>query len=486
MVAAHSRPTRAIVGHPRRPPPRPRRLHGRRQDNDRAATWQASRPAVRRPRHRDRAARGGSSVVDLFAAPGEDEFRALEEGIAARRSRGGAELRSWRSAGAPSSRRRHARRWGDALTVLVEVEVGEAWRRESSGGRPLAQDEAGSGRRYQERRPVYEAVADARAARRDGVVLAARGVHVQLGALELLGSLVPGRRQRRACRRRTRVRASTAWTLSSPSADGSPARTSSRAGRRRKRLATVQRLWSALRGRPRRQARRPRRRLHHRRRRLVAATYLRGVPWVAVPTTLVGQVDAAIGGKTAIDLPEGKNLVGVSTGPSASVDRPRRTRDAARARAPAGPGGGREDLAARWPGATTSKRGAAAFKTEVCLRDPREARPAGDAEPRPLVRARARGRLRPTASRTVMRWRSASWQRSALRGQRGRARHGAARARTRSPSRSTVRRAWSALGRDKKRAGGRVRLVLLPQKAGTRSGVSSYRTPTFVPSWETS
>src|SRR5439155_5156017 len=39
-----------------------------------------------------------------------------------------------------------------------------------------------------------------------------------------------------------------------------------------------------------------------------AATYLRGVPWVAVPTTLVGQVDAGIGGKTAIDVPQGKNL----------------------------------------------------------------------------------------------------------------------------------------------------------------------------------
>src|SRR5205814_3929557 len=42
----------------------------------------------------------------------------------------------------------------------------------------------------------------------------------------------------------------------------------------------------------------------------VAATYLRGVDWVPVPTSLVGQVDAAIGGKTAINLPAGKNLVG--------------------------------------------------------------------------------------------------------------------------------------------------------------------------------
>jgi shikimate kinase / 3-dehydroquinate synthase len=41
-----------------------------------------------------------------------------------------------------------------------------------------------------------------------------------------------------------------------------------------------------------------------------AATFLRGIPWVALPTSLLGMVDAAIGGKTAVDLPQGKNLVG--------------------------------------------------------------------------------------------------------------------------------------------------------------------------------
>jgi 3-dehydroquinate synthase len=41
-----------------------------------------------------------------------------------------------------------------------------------------------------------------------------------------------------------------------------------------------------------------------------AAVLLRGVRWVALPTTLLGQVDAAIGGKTGVNLPEGKNLVG--------------------------------------------------------------------------------------------------------------------------------------------------------------------------------
>ena len=42
----------------------------------------------------------------------------------------------------------------------------------------------------------------------------------------------------------------------------------------------------------------------------VASTYMRGLGVVQVPTTLIGQVDAAVGGKTAVNLPEGKNLVG--------------------------------------------------------------------------------------------------------------------------------------------------------------------------------
>jgi shikimate kinase/3-dehydroquinate synthase len=51
----------------------------------------------------------------------------------------------------------------------------------------------------------------------------------------------------------------------------------------------------------------------------LAATYLRGVPWIQVPTTLVAQVDSSIGGKTGVDLPEGKNLLGAFHHPAAIV-----------------------------------------------------------------------------------------------------------------------------------------------------------------------
>lgn len=50
---------------------------------------------------------------------------------------------------------------------------------------------------------------------------------------------------------------------------------------------------------------------------LAAALYLRGVAWIQVPTTLLAQVDASVGGKTAIDLAAGKNLAGAFHQPRA-------------------------------------------------------------------------------------------------------------------------------------------------------------------------
>ena len=51
----------------------------------------------------------------------------------------------------------------------------------------------------------------------------------------------------------------------------------------------------------------------------LAASWLRGVPLIHVPTTLVAQIDSSIGGKTGVDLPEGKNLVGAFHQPLAVV-----------------------------------------------------------------------------------------------------------------------------------------------------------------------
>ncbi|MES1239797.1 MAG: 3-dehydroquinate synthase family protein, partial [Chloroflexota bacterium] len=51
----------------------------------------------------------------------------------------------------------------------------------------------------------------------------------------------------------------------------------------------------------------------------LAATYLRGIPFIQVPTTLVAQIDSSIGGKTGVDLAAGKNLLGAFHQPAAIV-----------------------------------------------------------------------------------------------------------------------------------------------------------------------
>jgi 3-dehydroquinate synthase len=54
----------------------------------------------------------------------------------------------------------------------------------------------------------------------------------------------------------------------------------------------------------------------------VAATYMRGIPYLQVPTTLLAMLDASVGGKTGVDTPRGKNLVGSFHAPAAVLADP--------------------------------------------------------------------------------------------------------------------------------------------------------------------
>ncbi|MGH3050132.1 MAG: 3-dehydroquinate synthase family protein, partial [Gaiellaceae bacterium] len=96
----------------------------------------------------------------------------------------------------------------------------------------------------------------------------------------------------------------------------------------------------------------------------------RGVAWVGVPPTLVGQVDAALGGTTGIDIPEGKNLVGAFHWPARVVidetlletlpERERRQGQAELLKT--------ELLAGR----DLDVRGGAAYKAGICVGDPHD------------------------------------------------------------------------------------------------------------------
>jgi len=320
--------------------------------------------------------RAGATVEQIFATRGEAAFRELEERAAVDALATGRPAVVELGGGALASAATRNALAEAAFTLLVEVTPEEAWERVSGSGRPLARDEAEFRALYAERSPFYEQVADGRATDADGSVLAAAGVHVEAGALDRLGTLVPGdgpvelvADTHVAHLHGDRARAAFGDRLFAAHEvpPGEPAKS----------LIHAERLWSALRidregtlvalgggstldlvG-------------------FVAASYLRGAAWAPVPTTLVGQVDAGIGGKTGVDLAEGKNLVGAFHWPARVVADPDLLETL--------PSAERENGLAEvvktgllageplWELATADQvRRCTAFKAAVCLRDPRD------------------------------------------------------------------------------------------------------------------
>jgi shikimate kinase/3-dehydroquinate synthase len=196
---------------------------------------------------------------------------------------------------------------------------------------------------------------------------------------------------------------------------------------------------------------------------LAAAMYLRGIPWVPVPTTLVGQVDAAIGGKTAIDIPQGKNLVGAFHWPARTVVDPALLETLPEAQR-------REGLAEvvktgllagepLWDlPADELVRRTAAFKAAVCLRDPHDE---GERKILNLGHTFAHALEAAAAYEGVTHGQAVALGLLAALRLSGRDISQVEEILQPKPVRVDRDRAWAALQRDKKAVGGELRLVLL-------------------------
>jgi len=397
--------------------------------------------------------RAGTTVSDLFETRGEAAFRELEEETAVellgRRELSVLELGGG-GLGSPTTRAALAE---SAFTLHLEVTPDEAWERVAGSARPLAVDPERFRALYAERHGLY-AQADATARDLDGAVLAAAGIHL-VSHQEAAGDAL-------VADEHVAELHGVAATHLVPSGEAA------------KSVAEAERLWRSL-------------RLERRSTLvavgggttldlagLVAATYLRGVDWIAVPTTLVAQVDAAIGGKTAIDLPEGKNLVGAFHWPVRTVIDTTFLETLSHGEVENGLAEVvKTGLLAGEPfwllGREEQVRRCAAFKAGVCLRDPRD------------EEARAQLNLGHTFAhglesasgyelphgRAVALGLVAALRLSGLEGEAAEV-EGLLAARPVAVDRDA---AWAALQRDKKVVGGSVRLVLLEAPGRPRLGV---------------
>jgi shikimate kinase / 3-dehydroquinate synthase len=186
-----------------------------------------------------------------------------------------------------------------AHTMWVDVDVETAWERARDGDRPLAREETAFRALFDERRSLYREAANDVVVTAEDVLLAALRIRVGRGQVARLAVPPPF----------AVIADEHVLDLHPLALELSELHRVPR-GEAAKSADVLERIWNNLEldrsgtilayggGSTTDVAG------------LAAATYLRGVRWLAIPTTLLGQVDAAIGGKTAVDLPAGKNLVG--------------------------------------------------------------------------------------------------------------------------------------------------------------------------------
>ena len=256
----------------------------------------------------DEIARGaGKAIGRIFAEDGEDAFRALEERVVGELLGRTNTVLALGGGAVASPLTREGLRDG-SYTVLLDVSPQVAWRRveAEAGDRPLAAEARDFQALYEQRRALYHATADALVdADQDSPGDALLVPLARTAALAELPRLVGARRAAlvadRAVLRVVGAPVEPFVTVRLP------------AGESAKTIAVARQAWTRLAefglergdvvvglgggagtdvaG-------------------FVAAAYHRGVPWISVPTTLVGMVDAGIGGKTGLDLPQAKNAVG--------------------------------------------------------------------------------------------------------------------------------------------------------------------------------
>jgi shikimate kinase / 3-dehydroquinate synthase len=225
---------------------------------------------------------------------GEAEFRRIEEKVVAEALAGPTAVMAL-GGGAVLSEETRARLQRSAFIAWVPVDVGTAWTRVSGSDRPLGQDRESFGRLYEERANVYDTLAQGSGADAESLLLSA--LNIVFSSMAPYDAAVVADERVAGLHQLPLLRPALSTHLV-PS------------GEEAKTLAVAQRLWSELRigrdgwlvafggGSTTDLAG------------FVASTYLRGIRWAAIPTTLVGMVDAAIGGKTGLNTEEGKNLVG--------------------------------------------------------------------------------------------------------------------------------------------------------------------------------